>query len=66
MELRQLKYFVKTAETLNFSEAARTLFVTQSTLSQQIRQLELLDFHEEMLYIEYFHRRHIIANNENC
>ena len=40
MELRQLKYFVKTAETLNFSEAARTLFVTQSTLSQQIRQLE--------------------------
>ena len=40
MELRQLKYFVKTAETLNFSEAAKTLFVTQSTLSQQIRQLE--------------------------
>lgn len=40
MELRQLKYFVKTAETLNFSEAARLLFVTQSTLSQQIRQLE--------------------------
>ena len=40
MELRQLKYFVKTAETLNFSEAARALFVTQSTLSQQIRQLE--------------------------
>lgn len=40
MELRQLKYFVKTAQTLNFSEAARLLFVTQSTLSQQIRQLE--------------------------
>ena len=40
MELRQLKYFVKTAETLNFSEAARLLYVTQSTLSQQIRQLE--------------------------
>ena len=40
MELRQLKYFVKTAETLNFSEAARQLFITQSTLSQQIRQLE--------------------------
>lgn len=40
MELRQLKYFVKTAETLNFSEAARALFVTQSTLSQQIKQLE--------------------------
>ena len=40
MELRQLKYFVKVAEYLNFSEAAKMLFVTQSTLSQQIRQLE--------------------------
>lgn len=40
MELRQLRYFVKVAETLNFSEAARSLYVTQSTLSQQIRQLE--------------------------
>ncbi len=40
MELRQLKYFIKTAETLNFTEAARQLFITQSTLSQQIRQLE--------------------------
>lgn len=40
MELRQLKYFVKTAQTLNFSEAARALFITQSTLSQQIRCLE--------------------------
>lgn len=41
MELRQLKYFVKAAETLNFSEAAKAMFVTQSTLSQQIRQLEI-------------------------
>lgn len=40
MELRQLKYFVKAAETLNFSEAAKALYVTQSTLSQQVRQLE--------------------------
>ncbi len=40
MELRQLKYFVKVAETLNFSEASRALFITQSTLSQQIKQLE--------------------------
>ncbi len=40
MELRQLKYFLKTASTLNFSEAARAMCVTQSTLSQQIKQLE--------------------------
>ena len=40
MELRQLKYFCKTADSLNFSEAAKSLFVTQSTLSQQIKQLE--------------------------
>ncbi|MCQ2141296.1 MAG: LysR substrate-binding domain-containing protein [Bacteroidales bacterium] len=40
MELRQLNYFVSIAETLNFSEAARSLYVTQSTLSQQIKALE--------------------------
>ena len=40
MEIRHLKYFVKIAETLNFSEAAKALFITQSTLSQQIKQLE--------------------------
>lgn len=40
MELRQLRYFIKVAETLNFSEASRLLFITQSTLSQQVKQLE--------------------------
>ena len=57
MELRQLKYFVRLAETLNFSEASRELFITQSTLSQQILNLEreldqqlfLRNSHEVML-----------------
>ena len=40
MELRQLKYFIRLAETLNFSTAAKDLFITQSTLSHQIQQLE--------------------------
>ena len=40
MELRQLKYFKAACELQNFSEAARALFISQSTLSQQIKQLE--------------------------
>ena len=40
MELRQLKYFIKAAERSNFTEAASILNISQSTLSQQIKQLE--------------------------
>lgn len=40
MEIRQLKYFLKVAETLNFSAASQKLYITQSTLSQQIIRLE--------------------------
>lgn len=40
MELRQLRYFLKAKELLNFTEAANSLYISQSTLSQQIRQLE--------------------------
>lgn len=40
MELTQLKYFIRMAEVLNFTEASKQLFITQSTLSQSVRQTE--------------------------
>ena len=40
MELRQLKYFLVTAETLHFSHAAEVLYMSQPALSKQIAELE--------------------------
>ncbi|GGH65726.1 LysR family transcriptional regulator [Comamonas phosphati] len=40
MELRQLRYFVDIAKTEHLTTSARNLFVTQSTLSHGLRQLE--------------------------
>lgn len=50
MELRQLKYFLKAKELSNFTEAANSLHISQSTLSQQIKQLE------EELNVSLFNR----------
>lgn len=40
MELHQLRYAVRVAQSLNFSKAAADLFVTQPNLSHQILKLE--------------------------
>lgn len=40
MDVRALRYFVETVRHASFTQAARTLFVTQSTVSKMIRQLE--------------------------
>ncbi|MBP2655458.1 MAG: transcriptional regulator AlsR family [Firmicutes bacterium] len=40
MDTRLLRYFVAAAEHLNFSEAAKSLYITQPALGRQITQLE--------------------------
>lgn len=40
IDIRRIRYFLKLTETLNFSEAARALHVTQSGLTKAISQLE--------------------------
>lgn len=59
MELRQLKYFVEVARLGSFSMASKVLFITQSTISQQIHKLE------EELGVELLSRdtRHVVLSD---
>jgi DNA-binding transcriptional LysR family regulator len=40
IDIRALRYFVETARLRSFTQAATSLFVTQSTISKMVRQLE--------------------------
>ena len=40
MTLNQMKYFIAAARCLSFTEAARSLFMTQPALSRQIQSME--------------------------
>ena len=40
MDINQLVYFISVAQTLNFSEAARRNYVSQSTVSRHVSDLE--------------------------
>ena len=40
MTIQQLTYFLATAEHGSFSAAARSLYLTQPSISEQVRQLE--------------------------
>lgn len=40
MNQNQLKYFVAAAETRSFTKAAEQFYISQTAITQQIRQLE--------------------------
>lgn len=56
VHLRDLRYFVAVAEYLHFTQAAEALFVSQPSLSKQIRLLE------KQLRVELFRRDHRVVH----
>lgn len=60
MDINQLKYFISVARTLNFSEAARINFVSQSTVSRYIGELEK-EFNVKLFTRS---RRNVVLTNE--
>ena len=50
MTIQQLEYFITAAQTLNFTKTAEMYFISQSAITQQIRNLE------QELQVKLFHR----------
>jgi DNA-binding transcriptional LysR family regulator len=40
LDIRSLRYFVTTVQLNSFTQAAESMYVTQSTISKMVRQLE--------------------------
>lgn len=40
MTITQIRYFVQVAENMNFTKAARQLYVAQQVVSKQVKRLE--------------------------
>lgn len=55
MNIRQLEYFTAVADSLNFTKAAKGLFVSQTAVTQQIKALEK----ELDLELFYRNKRHV-------
>ena len=57
----QISYFLKTAEYMSFSRAAQALYVTQPSVSRQIKLLEAeLGDNEQIEYLDkYYNKRGI-------
>lgn len=53
MNIRQLKYFLAVAQTLNFTRAAEKFYISQTAMSQQIKSLE------EKLNVQLFKRTNL-------
>jgi DNA-binding transcriptional LysR family regulator len=63
MDLKRLKTFARVADTLNFSEAARQLHRTQSSVAEQIQALEV---ELGVALFDRSHRKLVLTAAGNC